>query len=25
MQGIYTYTPETNHFPRDHCVAIILM
>jgi hypothetical protein len=25
MQGIYTYIPETNHVPRDHCVAAILM
>jgi len=21
MQGIYTYIPETNHVPREHCVA----
>jgi hypothetical protein len=21
MQGIYTYIPETNHFPIEHCVA----
>jgi len=25
MQGIYTYIPETNHVPRQHCVATILM
>jgi hypothetical protein len=25
MQGIYTYIPETNHVPRGHCVATILM
>jgi hypothetical protein len=25
MQGIYTYIPETNHIPREHCVATILM
>jgi len=25
MQGIYTYIPETNHFPRELCVAAILM
>jgi hypothetical protein len=25
MQGIYTYIPETNHAPRKHCVAAILM
>jgi hypothetical protein len=25
MQGIYTYIPETNHVPRKHCVATILM
>ena len=25
MQGIYTYIPEKNHFPREHCVAAILM
>ena len=25
MQGIYTYVPETNHVPREHCVATILM
>jgi hypothetical protein len=25
MQGIYNYTPETNHVPREHCVATILM
>jgi len=24
-QGIYTYIPETNHVPREHCVATILM
>jgi hypothetical protein len=23
MQGIYTYIPETNHVPREHCVAAI--
>jgi len=23
MQGIYTYIPETNHVPREHCVATI--
>jgi hypothetical protein len=21
MQGIYTYIPETNHVPREQCVA----
>ena len=21
MQGIYTYIPETNHVPREHCVC----
>jgi hypothetical protein len=25
MQGIYTYIPETNHVPREQCVASILM
>jgi len=25
MQGIYTYIPETNHVPREYCVATILM
>ena len=25
MQGIYTYIPETNHIPREHRVATILM
>jgi hypothetical protein len=25
MPGIYTYIPETNHVPREHCVATILM
>jgi hypothetical protein len=25
MQGMYTYIPETNHVPREHCVATILM
>jgi hypothetical protein len=25
MQGIYTHIPETNHVPRKHCVANILM
>jgi len=25
MQGIYTYIPETNHVPREHRVAGILM
>jgi hypothetical protein len=25
MQGIYTYIPETNHAPREHCVETILM
>jgi hypothetical protein len=25
MEGIYTYIPETNHVPREHCVATILM
>jgi len=24
MQGIYTYIPETNHVPRERCVATIL-
>jgi hypothetical protein len=25
MQGIYTYIPETNHVPREHRVASILV
>jgi hypothetical protein len=25
MQGIYSYIPETNHVPREHRVATILM
>jgi len=25
MQGIYTYIPETNHVPREHRVAGILV
>jgi hypothetical protein len=25
LQSIYTYIPETNHVPREHCVATILM
>jgi len=25
MQGIYSYIPETNHVPTEHCVASILM
>ena len=25
MQCVYTYIPETNHVPREHCVAAILM
>jgi hypothetical protein len=25
MQGIHTYIPETNHVPREHWVATILM
>jgi len=25
MQGIYTYIPETNHVPREHCVAAVLV
>jgi hypothetical protein len=25
MQGIDNYIPETNHVPREHCVAIFLM
>jgi len=25
IQGIYTYIPETNHVPKEHCVATILM
>jgi hypothetical protein len=25
MRGIYTYIPETNHVPRKHFVATILM
>ena len=24
MQGIYTYIPETNHFPREYSVSTIL-
>ena len=24
MQGIYIYIPETNHVPRERCVATIL-
>jgi len=24
-QGIYTYIQETNHVPREHCVATILL
>ena len=24
MQGIYTYIPETNHFPREYSVSSIL-
>jgi hypothetical protein len=24
-QGIHIYIPETNHVPREHCVATILM
>jgi hypothetical protein len=24
MQGIYTYTPETNHVPKEYNVAAIL-
>jgi hypothetical protein len=23
MQSIYTYIPESNHVPREHCVATI--
>jgi hypothetical protein len=25
MQGIYTYIPDTNHVPREHGVATVLM
>jgi purine-cytosine permease-like protein len=25
MQDLYTYIPQTNHVPREHCVAAILM
>jgi hypothetical protein len=25
MQGIYTYIPETNHIPREHRVAAVLV
>ena len=25
MQGTYTYIPEKNHVPREHCVATIPM
>jgi hypothetical protein len=25
MQGTYTYIPETNHVPKEHRVATILM
>ena len=25
MQGIYTYTPETNYTPREYSVAAILL
>jgi len=25
MQDIYTYIPETNHVPRERCVATILL
>jgi len=25
MQGIYYYIPETNYFPREHSVAVILL
>jgi hypothetical protein len=25
MRGIYIYIPETNHVPKKHCVAPILM
>jgi hypothetical protein len=25
MHAIYTYIPETNHVPREHCFATILM
>jgi hypothetical protein len=24
MQGIYTYIPETNHFPKEYNIAAIL-
>jgi hypothetical protein len=25
MQSVYTYIPERNHIPKEHCVAAILM
>jgi len=25
MQGIYTYIPETNYFPKEYSVAAILL
>ena len=25
MQGIYTYIPETNHVPREHCIIIVII
>ena len=25
MQGIFTYIPETNYFPREYSVASILL
>jgi hypothetical protein len=25
MQSIYTYIPEKNHVPKEHCFAAILM
>jgi len=25
MKGIYTYIPETNHVPKEHLVAAILL
>ena len=25
MQGVYTYIPETNHVPREHGVAAVLV
>jgi len=25
MQGIHTYIPQTNHVPREYCVATILL